>query len=661
MSYAHNYGGQGQYPYGGQQPPQDPRYANNNRMSYAAGDDTNTYGGINGAQQQEGFQYGALPQRAASSAQRQQNEMFLDSQGPPPPPPRRQDTLNQLNAYPQQMAAPMIPYAAGPSSPGVLRSPTFNAGQQRPYVPAEFVGGDSGLQRHGSTAGYQYGFSPGYPTQQMPAAMPIAPAMGIYQPHHSYATTQPAYAQPQRPSVSAGYSSGPSPPIQNMQRTGSTHSHVYTPPQPPPLPSIQDMSAEDQSPDWGHIPPQPYDHNYQPVRSRYAENESGMLRAGDQSISPPPNYGGRQSRGSSTSHSQPPTPGPPPPPHASHDYVNSRPLPRVPSNASSPGPYYPPQPSAGSFQDLESEISVMLNNSQSPRIEVNSQALPNESIHEYSDTDTDPEATAGLEAMREAERQEAEDTRRRSSGQRASFGFTPAAVPVDDLYAHPTAQDDAPPYPSGEYEEGDMPFADLSSMDGGFNPPMSYGGEASTLLIGRHNSTQSSQPISSSGSLRRSGSHSTQSQITPYPYDDYGGGTIHPFPAFTAARVDAVGTGGLADPTQAMGERGRRDSYDEGDDVGMQEREKYPGIGVSASSLTRTFLTFQPPWLMKEDGWNVRCNSCCCSCVGVGRLCSSVRPSRHNVHEQMQLACIYKMEMLITMGRMYQKCSITLA
>ena len=505
----------------------------------------------------------------------------------PPPPPRRSDTLNAA-FNPQQFTTPASPYGAGPSSPGILRTPTFS-NQQRAYNPADYTADSGGLQRMGSTAGYQHGFSPGYPTAAPQAT--VMPSAGLYQPHQAYqSNASSAYAQPHRPSITT---TGYSPPA--VQRSGSH----YTPPQPPPLPSIP--SGVDPGADWGHIPPQQYEDptRYQPLRSRYAE-PTDMLAAGNASVSPPLAYGGetggRRSRGSSTSHSQPPTPGPPPPPHAtqySNDYIQSRPLPRVPSNASSPQPgFYPSQPSSAmghrpteavSAQlDLENEISGMLT-SQSPRIEVNSQALNGT----YSDTDTDPEATTGLEAMREAERQEQEDAARRQSGQRSSFGWASGPVQESLPRHNSNASANAAPYPSDS--DSDVPYADLSSMGGGFDAHMSYGGDASTLLLGRHGSTSDgrSQPISSSGSLRRSESHSTNA--TPYPYDDYGA-TIHPFPAFSAARVDAVGTGGLADPTQS---RNRRDSYDEGDDISMQD-QVYPAAGEPMEMFYHPGITNRP-------------------------------------------------------------------
>jgi hypothetical protein len=188
--------------------------------------------------------------------------------------------------------------------------------------------------------------------------------------------------------------------------------------------------------------------------------------------------------------------------------------------------------------DLEQEISGMLH---SPRIEVNG--------NYHSSDDTDLEAQAGLEAMAEAERQDREDERRRQSGQ-AGFGFYP---PSQEQVAEYTSQSDS-----------DIPYVDLGSIGGGFDAHMSYGGNPNQLAVGRHESLSSrSQAMSSSGSQRRSGAHS-DAEAT---YDEYGS-FIHPFPPFSAARVDAVGTGGLQDPTVV---RSRRLSYDEGDEAPLLE------------------------------------------------------------------------------------------
>jgi hypothetical protein len=190
---------------------------------------------------------------------------------------------------------------------------------------------------------------------------------------------------------------------------------------------------------------------------------------------------------------------------------------------------------------MEAEISGML--AHSPRIELNSHDINGGGYETGSSTD--PEAAAGLAAMREADRQDREDAVRRQSGQ-SGFAW------------HPPAQNQNPGYGHTTESDSDIPYVDLGSMGGGFDAHMSYGGDPNQLAIQRNDSqsgAHSSQPVSSSGSLRIPGTHNE--------YDEFGN-TLHPFPAFTAARVDAVGTGGLADPTQF---RNRRDSYDEGDDA----------------------------------------------------------------------------------------------
>lgn len=192
---------------------------------------------------------------------------------------------------------------------------------------------------------------------------------------------------------------------------------------------------------------------------------------------------------------------------------------------------------------MEAEISGMLGHS--PRIELNSFDINGGGYDTGSSTD--PEAAAGLAAMREADRQDQEDANRRQSGQSGFAWHPPAQI-----------QNQNPGYGHTTESDSDIPYVDLGSMGGGFDAHMSYGGDPNQLAIQRNdsqNGAHSSQPVSSSGSLRIPGTHDE--------YDEFGN-ALHPFPAFTAARVDAVGTGGLADPTQF---RNRRDSYDEGDDA----------------------------------------------------------------------------------------------
>jgi hypothetical protein len=211
--------------------------------------------------------------------------------------------------------------------------------------------------------------------------------------------------------------------------------------------------------------------------------------------------------------------------------------------------------------DLAQAITGMLLNS--PRIEVNG--------NYQSGDDTDQEALAGLEAMREADRQDREDERRRQSGQ-GGFGWHPPQEHVEGY----TSQSDS-----------DIPYVDLGSIGGGFDAHMSYGGNPNELAIGRHESLSSrSHPVSSSGSQRRSGAHS-DAETT---YDEYGS-LIHPFPPFSAAaRVDAAGTGGLADPTVS---RNRRLSYDEGDEAPLTE-QGYPASGEPPEMFYHPGITNRP-------------------------------------------------------------------
>ena len=174
----------------------------------------------------------------------------------------------------------------------------------------------------------------------------------------------------------------------------------------------------------------------------------------------------------------------------------------------------------------------------------------------FSDDDTDPEALAGLEAMREAERQDAEDEARRRSGTltgvyRSSTFFQ--SLPQVTAASQPVSQ-----APAGS--DSDVPF-DLGSYGGGFDARMSYGGDPNQLRIGRNESMSESrsQPVSSSGSMRRSG-HASESES--YDYD-----SRPPLSSYPHARVDAFGTGGLADP----GAINRRLSYDEGDEAPLTD------------------------------------------------------------------------------------------
>ncbi|KAI9681892.1 MAG: hypothetical protein M1822_006969 [Bathelium mastoideum] len=181
---------------------------------------------------------------------------------------------------------------------------------------------------------------------------------------------------------------------------------------------------------------------------------------------------------------------------------------------------------------------------------------------EYSD-ESDIEAAAGLEALREAEKQDAADEARRRSG--GSGLFT----------SYSSQQNQSRPSPGDVSDGSDYAAVDMSLLGGGYQGHLSYGGDPATLATAHGEGTTSgslSQPASSTGSMRRSNDQGAVGE-----YMDH---SIHPFPPFsTAARVDAFGTGGLAEPN----ERSRRLSYDEGDEAAMYDPgdSSVPTSGIS--------------------------------------------------------------------------------
>ena len=177
---------------------------------------------------------------------------------------------------------------------------------------------------------------------------------------------------------------------------------------------------------------------------------------------------------------------------------------------------------------------------------------------EYSD-ESDMEAAAGVEALKLAEEQEAADEARRRSGGSTLFS---------NYSSQPRTRVRA-----GELSDGsDYAAVDMSTLGGGYEGRLSYGGDPTALAAAHGEGTTSgsmSQPASSTGSMRRS-----RDQEAVGEHMDH---SIHPFPPFSsAARVDAFGTGGLAEPSA----RTRRLSYDEGDEASMYD----PGDGSVPTS-----------------------------------------------------------------------------
>ena len=178
-------------------------------------------------------------------------------------------------------------------------------------------------------------------------------------------------------------------------------------------------------------------------------------------------------------------------------------------------------------------------------------------LYEDEDNDSDAEAAAGLEAMRLAEEQEADEGKRRSHSSTLVNGG--ASEPPNTGASHD---------PTDDYD--DFHNIDMSMYDGGFSPSMSYGGEPASLAAthssfnSHHRSTSSrgSLPLDSDGYPLRTSSNTSMN-------------TMNTRPTTISARVDESGTGGFSDPS----DEGRKMSFDQDDD-----RHYYDPTGYGAAS-----------------------------------------------------------------------------
>lgn len=173
---------------------------------------------------------------------------------------------------------------------------------------------------------------------------------------------------------------------------------------------------------------------------------------------------------------------------------------------------------------------------------------------EYDEDESDLEAVAGLEAMRIAEEQDAQTGGALSFG---TFEGTPSS-------RHHQSQD--------ESSDSDYKHMDLGLVGGGYDAHMSYGDDFGGTNTG-HSSEMDDQsrPLPTAYDLGRSDSYSHTPAAGLGGMTDYsipGEGSIHPFPAFEAARVDTFGTGGLQRPSS----HSHRLSFDEGDELSLHSR-----------------------------------------------------------------------------------------
>ncbi|KAK5123828.1 hypothetical protein LTR85_002464 [Meristemomyces frigidus] len=522
-------------------------------------------------------------------------------------------TYNPQNYAPQSPQQPMQHY-----NPQAYASPNQSPYPQQ-YNPAAYPE-QPPVSTSGPLGGNPYGYSPGTQpnatvSPQQPAYQPSPPTTHQqYSPHHHVSPPPPSHQYgyqvppplPQRAQTQYGYqppaTSSPQP--QNVPYPTSNyraHSHSVGAMQAPGhqqyqiSPALPGLSDET----WLPSPPQ-----YQ--------------MGGDSRQSPSPLYPPT----SNNSLPSPPgsTPGPTPPAHGFVSRSNTldrhpqaRPLPGPP-DPDSESDYFPRNGShtqltheeeeALTQEELFSQVENAVLNAGSgqaalghrPSISVSrapydaasqptplfapssphdsrlqrngsvvnghlSPALPAEP--QYSD-ESDVEAAQGLAMLQQAE---ADDARRQSGGSQMRF----SGLGSQRNSRGPQQQGNAS-------DSDDFGAVDMSSFGGGFPVHMSYGGDPSQLAVGGEGNggDSYSQPVSSLHSSMRRSHASQSSQVSGRGEYDYRMDSIHPFPPFNpAARVDASGTGGLAEPSAL----GRRQSYDEGDEYTLMEGqlpERFP-------------------------------------------------------------------------------------
>lgn len=225
---------------------------------------------------------------------------------------------------------------------------------------------------------------------------------------------------------------------------------------------------------------------------------------------------------------------------------------------------------------------------------------------DYDDDDeSDIEAAAGLEAMRIAEEQDAQEAQRGGTRALSFSSYENQQSPGRQLSQDESSSDD------------DYKNMDLGLVGGGYDAHMSYGEDLSATHTGHSSELEDqSRPLPTPHELGRSDSYSH----SPAPglggmmdYSHPGEGAGHPFPAFEDARVDTFGTGGLQRPTS----HSHRLSFDEGDEQSLQARISesrqsersgsespsrddmpelfyHPGMGTSPYNLNRPLPAVPP-------------------------------------------------------------------
>ncbi|PGH20389.1 hypothetical protein AJ80_03657 [Polytolypa hystricis UAMH7299] len=494
-------------------------------------------------------------------------------------------------------------------NPAAYQSPTSSSFQTSPN-----------LQWQSTTPGQSYGYSPQSQTQPQqhlpPPPAPVRtqdPSYSSYSPQYSASSPVPPFGYPQS--------------LPQVQQTSpamtSMPTSIYSslPPPPPaqsaynPDPYAADYSS--QTPPAGRYAEPSHPPSYLPSPPPHGSVSQAPLSEPPAHTAPSDDqYVGNASRMSISSHHSSSNSVPPPPAHHNPSTSPRRTdtLSRHPQSRPLPGPpvesdEYISRPSANArngqeeagvnYEDLMKEVEAAVmetrpsassrrrnsrqnryqqaiqeaeeSSSSSPNLPLSpgeSQTHTNGHGHisatgtgqyvnydAYSD-DSDAEAAAGLAALQMAEEEDAAFRARRST----------TASLLSAYGSQRTESTSAPAVTTPRIEtssDSDYAHHDMGLYGGGYDAHMHYGDRPST-------GSGTDRIVATSGSFRSSAGDKGDNSDYDYPSIDQD--NIHPFPAYTPARVDAAGTGGLSEPNANR----RRLSFDDGDEATLGGSDTRP-------------------------------------------------------------------------------------
>lgn len=190
----------------------------------------------------------------------------------------------------------------------------------------------------------------------------------------------------------------------------------------------------------------------------------------------------------------------------------------------------------------------------------------------YSD-ESDAEAAAGIAALRMADEEDQVFRARRETQTSARGSFDPESGGLTSSTAAPYA-----PHPAESGSESDYPRYDTGRSSQGHDVHTHYREDDVTT-------PNNDRPVTTSGSFRSS-DRSTDGGVGSDRYDYYGDDS--------SARVDAVGTGGLSEPSAHP----RRLSFDDGDETAMGEPDaRTSSVGETPNDINEPQDLFFHPGL----------------------------------------------------------------